>query len=88
MAEHEEVKPKINEKAEANEKPKAEEKRKVAEKLKAEDKVKGGEKPKAEDKAKTKKRMVKNVTSGIAHILASFNNTIVTITAKSGNTIC
>jgi len=31
---------------------------------------------------------MKNVASGIAHILASFNNTIVTITDKNGNTIC
>ncbi|MEK6690054.1 MAG: 30S ribosomal protein S11 [Nitrospirota bacterium] len=36
--------------------------------------------------AKTKKDK-KNVTSGIVHIQASFNNTIVTITDGSGNVI-
>jgi small subunit ribosomal protein S11 len=35
-----------------------------------------------------KKKAPKNIPSGIAHILASFNNTIVTITDKNGNTIC
>lgn len=40
------------------------------------------------EKPKVKKKVVKNVPSGIAHILASFNNTIVTITDKGGNTIC
>jgi len=39
-------------------------------------------------KAKTKKRVFKGVTSGIAHILATFNNTVITITDKGGNTIC
>jgi len=41
----------------------------------------------AEEKKKTKKKIAKNITSGIAHILASFNNTIVTITDKEGNVI-
>jgi len=36
--------------------------------------------------AKTKKEK-KNITSGIVHIQASFNNTIVTITDSSGNVI-
>ncbi|MDD2752759.1 MAG: 30S ribosomal protein S11 [Candidatus Omnitrophica bacterium] len=36
------------------------------------------------DKAK-KKKIAKGVTSGIAHIQASFNNTIITITDKQGN---
>ena len=36
---------------------------------------------------KTKKKSLKGVTSGIAMIKASFNNTIVTITDKQGNTI-
>jgi small subunit ribosomal protein S11 len=36
------------------------------------------------DKAK-KKKLAKGVTSGIAHIQASFNNTIITITDKQGN---
>ncbi|MBN1871141.1 MAG: 30S ribosomal protein S11 [Candidatus Omnitrophica bacterium] len=39
-------------------------------------------------KTKTKKKVIKNVPNGIAHIQASFNNTIVTITDKSGNAIC
>lgn len=39
-------------------------------------------------KPKAKKRVFKGVTSGIAHILATFNNTIVTITDKGGNAIC
>ncbi|HHI96474.1 MAG TPA: 30S ribosomal protein S11 [Thermodesulfatator atlanticus] len=34
-----------------------------------------------------KKREKKNVPEGIAHIHATFNNTIVTITDKQGNTI-
>ena len=37
-------------------------------------------------KPKTKKRLTS--TQGIAHILATFNNTIVTITDRQGNTIC
>ena len=37
---------------------------------------------------KRRKRTMRQVTSGIAHIQASFNNTIVTITDKQGNTIC
>jgi small subunit ribosomal protein S11 len=36
------------------------------------------------EKAK-KKKMARGVTSGIAHIQASFNNTIITITDKQGN---
>jgi len=39
-------------------------------------------------KKKTKKKIVKNIPSAIAHIQATFNNTIVTISDKSGNTIC
>lgn len=39
------------------------------------------------EKAK-KKKMAKGVTSGIAHIQATFNNTIITITDKQGNVIC
>jgi small subunit ribosomal protein S11 len=41
-----------------------------------------------ENKPKSKaKKVKKNVQSGIAHITASFNNTIVTITDVSGNVI-
>jgi small subunit ribosomal protein S11 len=36
---------------------------------------------------KTKKRVKKNVTIGVAHIFASFNNTIVTITDSQGNAL-
>ena len=38
------------------------------------------------EKAK-KKKIAKGITSGIAHIQASFNNTIVTITDKQGNVL-
>ena len=39
-------------------------------------------------KEKLKKKVVKNVTSGIAHIAATFNNTIVTISDRQGNVLC
>jgi len=35
-----------------------------------------------------KKKIKKNVLQGIAHIQSTFNNTIITITDMSGNTIC
>jgi small subunit ribosomal protein S11 len=38
------------------------------------------------DKAK-KKKIAKGITQGIAHILASFNNTIINITDRQGNTL-
>lgn len=37
--------------------------------------------------AKPKKKVVRNVPVGVAHVAASFNNTIVTITDPSGKTI-
>ncbi|MBU1998071.1 MAG: 30S ribosomal protein S11 [Candidatus Omnitrophota bacterium] len=37
---------------------------------------------------KSKKKLLKGITQGIAHIQASFNNTIITITDKQGNVIC
>ena len=37
--------------------------------------------------AKTKKRVKKSVAEGIAHIHASFNNTIITITDRQGNVL-
>ncbi len=37
-------------------------------------------------KPKTKKRL--STTQGIAHILATFNNTIITITDRQGNAVC
>ncbi len=36
---------------------------------------------------KAKKRNLKGITSGIVHIQASFNNTIITIADRQGNTI-
>ena len=39
----------------------------------------------AKKSVKTKKKNLKGVTSGIATIMASFNNTIVTIADKQGN---
>ena len=38
-------------------------------------------------KPKTKKKVKKNVQSGICHIQSTFNNTIVTITDVSGNVV-
>ncbi len=38
-------------------------------------------------KAKTKRKVRKNIQTGIAHIQATFNNTVVTITDTSGNAI-
>ena len=37
--------------------------------------------------AKQKKKVKKNVSTGIAHVQSSFNNTIVTITDINGNTV-
>ena len=39
-------------------------------------------------KPKVKKKVAKAAPSGIAHISASFNNTVITITDKGGDTIC
>ncbi|MCA9393328.1 MAG: 30S ribosomal protein S11 [Candidatus Omnitrophica bacterium] len=41
----------------------------------------------ARKREKQKKKALKGVTSGVAHILATFNNTIVSISDKEGNTI-
>lgn len=38
-------------------------------------------------KSSAKKKVKKNVVDGVAHIHASFNNTIVTITDRQGNTL-
>jgi small subunit ribosomal protein S11 len=35
----------------------------------------------------TKKKAKKNITKGIAHVFASFNNTIITIADPQGNTV-
>src|SRR5574341_626322 len=37
--------------------------------------------------ARTRKKVKKNVAEGIAHVHAAFNNTIVTITDRQGNTL-
>ena len=39
------------------------------------------------NKPKTKKKVKKNIPSGVAHINSTFNNTIVTITDTTGNTV-
>ena len=41
----------------------------------------------AGDKGRVKKRERKNIASGVAHVNASFNNTIITITDAQGNAI-
>ena len=38
-------------------------------------------------KDKAKKKLIKGIVSGVAHIRATFNNTIVTITDKDGSVI-
>lgn len=38
-------------------------------------------------KPETRKRVKRSVTDGVAHIYASFNNTIITITDRQGNTL-
>ncbi len=37
--------------------------------------------------ARARKKVKKNVSEGVAHVHASFNNTIVTITDRQGNTL-
>lgn len=41
----------------------------------------------AQAQSRTKKKVRKNVAEGVAHIYASFNNTIITITDRQGNTL-
>jgi small subunit ribosomal protein S11 len=41
----------------------------------------------AKEKARVKRREKKNIASGVAHVNASFNNTMVTITDAQGNAI-
>jgi small subunit ribosomal protein S11 len=43
--------------------------------------------PQAQSRAKPRRRERKNISSGIAHVSASFNNTMITITDAQGNTI-
>ncbi len=42
----------------------------------------------AKSASKSKKKVKKHVVDGIAHIQASFNNTIVTISDRHGNALC
>ena len=42
----------------------------------------------AKTNIKTKKKVKKVVTDGVAVINSTFNNTIVTITDRQGNTLC
>jgi small subunit ribosomal protein S11 len=39
-------------------------------------------------KTKAKKKIKRNVPHGLAYVLATFNNTIITITDLQGNTLC
>ncbi len=41
----------------------------------------------AKEATRVKKRERKNIVSGVAHVAASFNNTMITITDAQGNTI-
>ena len=41
----------------------------------------------ARDTTRVRRRERKNITSGVAHVNASFNNTMITITDVQGNTI-
>ena len=45
------------------------------------------EKKKSVDKKKTKQKTKRKLSSGIAHIVSSFNNTIITISDESGNAL-
>ena len=41
----------------------------------------------AKEKARVKRRERKNISTGVAHVSATFNNTMITITDAQGNTI-
>ncbi|MGI9387645.1 MAG: 30S ribosomal protein S11 [Methyloligellaceae bacterium] len=41
----------------------------------------------AKERTRVRRREKKNITSGVAHVSASFNNTMITITDAQGNTI-
>lgn len=41
----------------------------------------------ATDRGRSRKRVRKNITAGVAHVRASFNNTMINITDAQGNTI-
>ena len=42
----------------------------------------------AKTTTRSKKKVKKTVSDGVAHIQASFNNTIITITDRQGNALC
>ncbi len=42
----------------------------------------------AKETTRIKRRERKNISSGVAHVSATFNNTKITITDQQGNTIC
>lgn len=42
----------------------------------------------AKPATKTRKKVKKTVSDGVAHVHASFNNTIITITDRQGNALC
>lgn len=54
---------------------------------KKKDKEKSGKKQVHKPLVRTKKKQSRTVPSGIAHVKATFNNTIVTITDPSGNVV-
>ena len=39
------------------------------------------------EKKKTKQKITKKISSGVVHIVSSFNNTIITISDQEGNTL-
>ena len=41
----------------------------------------------AEENKRVKRRNKKNISSGIAHVNSTFNNTMITISDENGNTI-
>ena len=41
----------------------------------------------AKSKVRTKKKVKRNVSDGVAHVHASFNNTVITITDRQGNAL-
>lgn len=42
----------------------------------------------ATPRTKSKKKVKKNIVDGVAHVHASFNNTIITISDRQGNALC
>lgn len=42
----------------------------------------------AKAKSRSRKRVKKTIVDGVAHIHASFNNTIITVSDRQGNTLC